>query len=379
MPKFKEKIRRFIQEQKNCKADWYLIGAIWLLVAIGLIMLASAGVAQGWNDKQDVYYYVKHQILVGLLPGALLFTVFWFFDYKRLQKYAGTMLFISIGLLVLVLIPGIGGGWGTANSWINVFGFSFQPAEAVKLTFLIYLSALWSQREEHHIKDVSAGLIPFLTVLGVIAFLMMMQPDTGTLVIIVAISLTVYFAAGANIMHLFWLGGLGIGGLWLAITLAPYRAARWTIFLHPELDPKGKGYHIAQATLAVGSGSWFGRGYGHSRQKFAYLPEASGDSIFAVMAEELGFILTSLVVALYAFVAIRGFKLAGRCQDQFGKLLTVGIITWFVAQAFVNICSMIGLMPMTGVPLPFISHGGSSLFATLAATGILANISKQNG
>ena len=367
-----------MREQKNSSADWYLIGAIWLLVIFGLIMLASAGVAQGWNDQQDVYYYVKHQILVGLLPGIALFLFFWFLDYRRLQKYAGSMLFISVALLVLVLIPGIGGGWGTANSWIRVFGFSFQPAEAVKLTFLIYLAALWSQREEQHIKDLSAGFVPFLMVLGLIGFLMMMQPDTGTLVIIVAISLAVYFAAGANILHLLFLGGLGVGSLALAIKLAPYRASRWMIFLHPELDPKGKGYHIAQATLAVGSGSWFGRGYGHSRQKFAYLPEASGDSIFAVIGEELGFVLTALMISIYMFVAIRGFKLAGRCQDQFGKLLVVGIITWFVIQAFVNICSMIGLMPMTGVPLTFISHGGSALFAVLAATGILANISKQH-
>ena len=378
MQKIKLSIKRFIDEQKDSRADWYLIGAIWLLIIFGLIMLASAGVAQGWNKHADVYYYIKHQLLVGFLPGTLAFIFFWFFDYKKLQKYAGTMLFLSIGLLVLVLIPGIGGGWGSADSWIHVFGFSFQPSEAVKLTFLIYLSSLWSQKEGHHIKDLSAGFMPFLAVLGVIAFLMMCQPDTGTLLVIVAISLSAYFAAGASILHLTWLGGLGVAGLWLAIKLAPYRAARWMIFLHPELDPKGKGYHIGQAVLAIGSGGWFGRGYGHSRQKFAYLPEASGDSIFAVTAEELGFFLTCAVIAAFTFVAIRGFKLAARCKDKFGRLLVVGIITWFVIQAFVNMCSMMGLMPMTGVTLPFVSYGGSSLLATMAAAGMLANISKQN-
>lgn len=378
MPKIKEKIRRFIEAQKNCQADWYLIGAIWLLIIIGLIMLASAGVVQSLNKYQDASYIVKHQIIMGFLPGLVLFVFFWFFDYKRLQKFAAPALFISIGLLVASFIPGIGYKVNGAQSWIMIFGYSFQPSEIVKLTFLVYLAALWSQREDHHIKDLSVGFLPFLAVLGIIAFLMMMQPDTGTLSVIVAIALVTYFAAGASLIHLLWLAGLGIGGLWLAITIAPYRAARWTIFMHPELDPQGKGYQITQALLAIGSGGLFGRGYSHSRQKFNYLPEASGDSIFPIISEELGFILSSVIVALYAFIAIRGIKLAGRCKDQFGRLLTVGIITWFVIQAFVNICSMIGLMPMTGVTLTFISAGGSSLMATMAAAGVLANISKQN-
>ena len=179
-------------------------------------------------------------------------------------------------------------------------------------------------------------------------------------------------------MHMAWLGILGAGALGLLIKFSPYRAARFTTFLHPELDPLGVGYHINQALLAVGSGGWFGRGYGHSLQKFNYLPEVTGDSIFAVMSEELGFIFTSVIVGVFVFLAIRCLKLAQRCEDSFGKLVVVGIISWFIFQAFFNIGAMLGILPLTGVTLPFISYGGTSIMACLAAAGILVNISKQN-
>jgi cell division protein FtsW len=197
------------------------------------------------------------------------------------------------------------------------------------------------------------------------------------MVIIVVMSLAVYFAAGGSLVHLTWLGLAGLGGLWALIKISPYRAQRLTTFLHPELDPQGIGYHINQALLAVGSGGWLGLGYGHSRQKFAYLPEATGDSIFAIIAEELGFFLTVALIALYAFIAVRGLKLAAACRDPFGRLLVVGIITWLTTQAVVNIGAILGVMPMTGIPLPFISYGGTAMMVSLAATGILANISKQ--
>ncbi len=375
---FKEKIRSFFREQKTAKADWYLIGAIWLLVVIGLIMISSAGVALGWQKYHDAYWHLKHQLLYGILPGAILFSFFWFFDYKKLEKWAAPMLYVSIGLLVLVLIPGVGAVYNGSHSWINVFGIaSLQPSEIVKLTFLIYLSAWLAQKEEHHFQDVSNGLAPFALILAIITVLLVVEPDTGTMIIIVGMSLAVYFAAGGRLLHLSWLGLLGIGGLWLIIKMAPYRMARLTTFLHPELDPRGIGYHINQALLAVGTGGWFGLGFGHSRQKFAYLPEPVGDSIFAVTAEELGFFLSTAIIALYALVAIRGFKLAAKCRDPFAKLLTVGILTWLMVQAFVNIGAIMGVMPLTGVTLPFISYGGTATMMSLAAAGILANISKQ--
>lgn len=377
-----ELIKNFIKDllnrQKEGEADWYLIGAIWFLVVFGLVMISSAGVALGWQKFNDSYWHLKHQIIFGLVPGIAMFYIFYKIDYRRWKHLAAPMLFISIGLLVLVFIPGIGAKWGTARSWINVLGISLQPSEIVKLTFLIYLAAWLSSKERHHLKDFQYGFIPFLIVLGLIAFLLIIEPDTGTMMIIILSSLMVYFAAGGSLSHMTGLGIAGMLGLWLLIKMSPYRAARLTTFLHPELDPKGIGYHINQALLAVGSGGLFGRGYGHSRQKFAYLPETAGDSIFAVIAEELGFIMTTILVLIFTFVAIRGFKMAQRCRDPFGKLLAVGIISWFCVQAFFNIGALIGILPLTGITLPFVSYGGTALFMCLAATGILGNISKQS-
>ncbi len=366
-------------KDKQNSPDWYLIGAIWFLVFFGLLMMASAGVALGWQRYQDAYWHLKHQLIMGVLPGVI---AFWFcskINYKLWEKLASPMLFVSIILLALVFIPGISAPWGTSHSWISVFGFSLQPSEIVKLTFLIYLAAWLASKEDHHIRDLSYGFIPFLIVLFIITTLLILEPDTGTMIVIVLMSLAIYFTAGGSLLHLSWLGMLGFLGLGIIIRYSPYRAARLTTFLHPELDPKGIGYHINQALLAVGSGGIFGRGYGRSRQKFAYLPEVVGDSIFAVIAEELGFILSVIIVIIFAFITYRGFKLATSCRDSFGRFLVVGIITWFSVQALINIGAILGIMPLTGIPLPFISYGGTSMFISLAATGILFNISKQTG
>jgi cell division protein FtsW len=373
---FRAFLRDIIRGQKE-HYDTYLIGSVALLIIFGLIMLSSAGAAVGWQKFGDTYWYAKHQIMFGVLPGLLLFFILSRIDYYRLRPLAGPLLIASIVLLTLVFIPGIGAEWGTSRSWINFFGFSLQPSEIVKLTFLLYLVGWLASKEEKHLKDFHNGFLPFLFVLGIVSLLIIMQPDTGTMLIIVAMSLVVFFVAGGSWLHLTWLSVAGAAGLWLLIKVSPYRAARLTTFLHPELDPQGIGYHINQALLAVGSGGWFGRGFGHSRQKFAYLPEVTGDSIFAIVGEELGFIISALVIALFMFFVWRGLKMAQHCRDPFGRLLIVGIITWFTIQAFFNIGAIIGILPLTGVPLPFISYGGTSMMMCLAATGILANISKQ--
>lgn len=373
----KDFLQRIILGRKNQQPDWYLVGLIMFLTIFGLIILSSASVAAGWEKFGDSYWYIKHQILFGFLPGIALFIFFSRFDYYRLKYLAAPFLIVSVILLVLVFIPGIGAGYGSARSWINVFGFSLQPAEIVKLTFMIYLAAWLSTRGERHLKDLHYGFLPFLFVLMIIIILMVLQPDFGTMAIIVFTSLIVYYIAGGSLIHLSWLTAAGISGLWLLIKISPYRAARLTTFLHPELDPQGIGYHINQALLAVGSGGFWGRGFGHSRQKFAYLPEVAGDSIFAVVAEELGFLISVAVVIIFILLLVRGLKMAKNCRDPFGRLLIVGIITWFVIQAFFNIGAIIGILPLTGIPLPFISYGGTSLMMVLAASGILVNISKQ--
>ncbi|MFA6422166.1 MAG: putative lipid II flippase FtsW [Candidatus Buchananbacteria bacterium] len=370
-------IKNLFIKKETDKPDWYFIGVIIFLTLLGLIMVSSAGVAQGWDKFHDPYYYVKHQFFTGVIPGLIICFILSKIDYRVWKKYAPMLLFFSIILLILVFIPGLGAPWGTAHSWIKVFGFSVQPSEIVKLTFLLYLAAWLSSKEDHHLKDLQYGFIPFLVILGVIAFLLVMEPDTGTMMIIVLMSLVVYFAAGGRKRHLSWLGILGAGILFLLLKISPYRTDRFTTFLHPELDPLGKGYHINQALLAVGSGGIIGKGYGHSLQKFAYLPEVTGDSIFAVISEELGFILTALVIILFLYLGLRCLKIAQKCEDNFGKLVAVGIMAWFMIQAFFNIGAMLGILPLTGVTLPFISYGGTSIMACLAAAGILINISKQ--
>jgi cell division protein FtsW len=231
------------------------------------------------------------------------------------------------------------------------------------------------KRGEHELKELSSGLLPFMTVLGLIMLLLILQPDTGTMGVIVAMALAVYFVAGAPMKYFLTFGFLGSFMLWLLLKLSPYRAARFMTFLHPELDPQGIGYHINQALLAVGSGGILGRGYGHSLQKFQYLPEVAGDSIFAVLAEELGFILTTAFLVLYASMLLRGIRIAEEAPDAFGRYLAAGIMAWLGVQAFVNIGAMVGILPITGVPLPLVSYGGTALAVSLTAIGVVINIS----
>jgi cell division protein FtsW len=357
--------------------DWHLLGAILVWILFGLLILASAGTAVGYELFGDSYYFVKHQLLIGVLPGVLGMYILSKVDYHYWKDWAGVMLFASILLLVSVFIPGLRAEYGTAHSWIIIAGYSFQPSELVKLTFLIYLSTWLVNRGAGKIKNLQEGLLPFLFILLLVIILMVLQPDTGSMSIIVLTSLVVFFIGGGAWKHLISLALVGIFLLFVLVNVSSYRADRFMTFLHPEIDPQGIGYHINQATLAIGSGGFMGRGYGHSRQKFQYLPEVAGDSIFAIMSEELGFVTAVLFLLLLLYVAYRGILVSYHAPDRFGQLLGVGIISWFMIQSFFNIGSMLGLMPMTGVPLPFVSSGGSAMLINLLALGILLNISKQ--
>jgi cell division protein FtsW len=338
----------------------------------------SASSPGGYAEFSDSYYFVKHQLIFGFLPGAGALIAFSKIPYAFWRTHAWNLLILSIVLLVLVFIPGLSAGIGSAHSWISIGGvFSLQPSEIVKLTLLFYLAARLAQRGRHSVRDVHAGFVPFVAVLGTIMLLMILQPDVGTMSIIAAMSLVVYFVAGAPVSHVVGLILAGAAGLAFLITAAPYRAARFTTFLHPELDPQGIGYHINQALLAIGSGGVFGLGYGHSRQKFQYLPEVAGDSIFAIVAEEMGLLVAILLIALFLLLLWRMLAIAKRAPDDFAKYIVIGVAAWLVVQAFVNIGSMVALLPITGVPLPFISYGGTSLAISLAAIGVVLNISKH--
>lgn len=362
---------------RRASVDGVLLGLVAGLTVFGLLMLVSATGPEGWERHQDTYWFFKHQLLFGLMPGVVLCVLTTLIPYTLWRRLAGWMLVASIGLLVLVFVPGVGADFGTAHSWISVFGYSFQPSEIVKLTFLLYLAAWLEARSSKDLERPSSGLLPFVAVLGVIMLLMILQPDVGTMAVVVAIAGVMYFVAGAPWSHLSLLLGVGVMLFALLITIAPYRASRFTTFLHPELDPQGVGYHINQAFLAIGSGGAFGLGYGHSRQKYEYLPEVMGDSIFAVIAEEMGFFLTAGVVVAFGALAWRLLGLSASAPDEFARLVVIGVATWIMFQAGMNIAAMLGLMPITGVPLPFVSYGGTSLTMLLAACGIVFNISRS--
>ena len=340
-------------------------------------MLTSASAAIGEQRFGDSYFFIKRQLLFGLVPGIVLFLIAAKFSLEKLRSLAMPIYIAMIISLILVFIPGIGINVNGAQSWIVLGGFSFQPSELAKVALIIFLSAYLGSKGRK-IESFSDGFLPTLVLAGIPLLLIMLQPDTGTVTILFAIVFAMLFAAGAKWQHIIGLAGAGLTGIAFLIAIAPYRVARFMTFLHPELDPLGVGYHINQAFLAIGSGGWFGYGFGQSRQKFQYLPEVHADSIFAVIAEEMGFFIAAAIIVVFILIALRGFMHAKKADSQFTRLLVTGIIVWFVVQSFMNIGAMVGVMPLTGVPLPFISHGGSALMIAMAAVGLLINASRTS-
>lgn len=355
--------------------DYVVTGVLLILLMIGLVMLSSAGSVLGFQQFGDSNYFLKKQLFslfLGLVALAVTFSI----DYHFWRKWAVPLMILTIGALVLVFMPGIGSTLLGGRRWIHIGPLFFQPSELAKLTFLFYLAA-WFEQREHAVGQWRSGVMPFLLTLGVMAGLLLLEPDLGTTVVLVMMSVTIFFSAGGSWRHLASLAGIGAALLLLFIKIEPYRAQRLTVFLNPALDPQGIGYHINQALLAIGSGGLFGLGLGHSRQKFNYLPEPAGDSIFAVTAEELGFFFALIFIALWVVLINRGLSIARRAPDQFGRLVAIGITFWLGFQAFLNIGALSGVLPLTGVPLPFMSYGGSALIVSLAAIGVLLNISRQ--
>ncbi|MDD4996440.1 MAG: putative peptidoglycan glycosyltransferase FtsW [Patescibacteria group bacterium] len=361
--------------EKQNQPDYILLINFVALIVLGLIILSSASYFMACQEQGDCYFYLKHQLLRGILPGLFFFFLFYFFDYKKLKKVALFCLPLTIILLVSVFIPGLGFAKGEARRWINL-GFLFQPAELAKLAFIIYLSA-WLTKHQANIKSFKEVFWPFLFFLVIISGLIISQPDLGTLIVFVVISVAMYFIAGISFYQLGILFFSFLVAITAMIKMAPYRLNRMITFLHPESDPWGIGYHVNQAIMAVSSGGWFGRGLGYSARKIYYLPEVVSDSIFAVLAEELGFILTAAVVVLYLFLTYRIFRLALLNKDMFARLLSAGLGFLFIFQAMVNMGAMLGILPLTGIPLPLIGYGGTNFVIFCAAFGILANISKQ--
>lgn len=354
-----------LKKQKK-SLDKRLLLLVTALVGIGLIAVADASAPQALNYFDDRLYFAKQQAVWALFGFAALLIVSKI-HYSVWEKIATPLFFISLIGLVLVLIPGLGVKSLGARRWLNIFNYSFQPSELVKLTLAIYFAKLAS-------KEMKA--LSYFIPLGIVVGLIMLEPDLGTTLVISAIGMAQIFISGINLFYFF--GATAVAGALgsLLILLSDYRRARLMTFFEQTTDPLGQSYHIRQVLLALGSGGLFGVGLGQSRQKYLFLPEAATDSIFAVIAEEVGFVGATLLIALFAWFIYRALKIASTAPDTFSKVLSAGLITWIGGQAFLNIGSMVALVPLTGIPLPFFSYGGSSLVMTMIAVGILLNISR---
>jgi cell division protein FtsW len=358
--------------------DYKLLAAILILLGFGLLFLYSASTPLAFSKFQNGSYYFTHQLLYGALIGLGAMYVCSKIDYHKWQKLAPFFVLVSIVLLVLVLIPGVGLEIKGAKRWLDLGPITFQPAELAKLALIFYIAS-WVDKRNEEISDFYYGLIPVLLVCGFIIGLIILEPDLGTTIAISSVIAAMLFLGGSRLKHLGWLFISAIAALLLLIKLEPYRLARITTFLNPKFDPTGIGYQINQAMLAVGSAGLFGQGYTNSRQKYNFLPEVMGDSIFAVIVEEIGFIGgTAVVLFLLYYFAFRGLKVAVGAPDTFGKMLASGIVAWIIFQAFINISAIIGLLPLTGIPLPLTSYGSTAMIVALAGLGILLNISRYS-
>mgnify|MGYP001180640805 CR=1 FL=1 len=357
--------------------DFWILFPTLMILAIGIVMVYSASAVLALHDFGDSFYYLKRQLffaILGLAGMAFMMRL----DYRQLKSVANAALIAGFVLLVLVLIPGIGVVRGGARSWLGIASFGIQPSEFMKLAMVLFAAKTLAENPSR-IVSLRRGLLPMLALLGAAFGLIMLQPDLGTGAVLVGATMMVLFAAGARIRHLAGLGVLGLAGLAALIAAAPYRLRRITAFLDPWSDPLGAGYQAIQSLYAIGPGGLVGLGLGMSRQKYNYLPEPQTDFIFSIIAEELGFIGASAVVLLFFLLVWRGMRTAIAAPDLFGSLLAVGIVGMIAVQVVINIGVVTGLLPVTGITLPLVSAGGSSLTLILASIGILLNISRHAG
>lgn len=352
------------------KIDFTLLITVVILTFFGLFMIYDVSSFVAFKDFGNKYHYVSSQFLWAVLGfGALTF--FSLFNYHKLYALALPILSVALVLLILVFIPGIGVGILGAHRWIDTKLFILQPAEFIKLALAIYLAAWFSNKEK-------GRLSAFLLLIGLVLGLVMAEPDMGTAVVILAEALAIYFLSGANIFYFSLIVPLvGLLGF-LFIKISPYRLKRLEAFLNINTSLESSSYHVKQILIALGSGGLTGIGLGNSLQKYAYLPEGTTDSIFAIIAEELGFVGATVLIILFIYIIYRCFYIAINAKDNFGKLLAGGIATFMASQAIINLAAQTALVPLTGIPLPFISYGGSALIVDLAAVGILLNISKNS-
>ncbi len=344
-----------------------------MLVIVGLLAVYTSSFAVAYNDYGDANYFVIRQaIFAGL--GMIALVVFMQLDYNKLRFLSVPMLAISLASLILVLTP-LGVERNGAQRWIEFGPASVQPSEFAKLSVIVYVSA-WLASRGDDVKQFSLGFVPFVLFLSVIGGLIIAEPDMGTTIIIVLTAITLFFVAGAPITHIALLLGAGFTTAYFVIQTREYQLDRLTSYFSPESDPEGVGFQIIQLLVALGSGGPVGIGWAESRQKHLYVPGSHTDGVFAILGEEIGFVGLMIVMSVFAFFILRALQVTLRSRDSFGTLLSIGIISWIAFQTLINILGITRTIPLTGVPLPFLSYGGSALIALMAGVGILLSISR---
>jgi cell division protein FtsW len=360
--------------RKRPPTYYALLSTILVLNLVGLVMVLSSSSVEGLANYGSSWLFFKRQVawtLVGLVVLAVSSRV----DYRQLRRYAGLLLVVGGGLLVLV--PGLGIAVNGSTRWLGAGSLRFQPSELAKLALLVFCADVLSRRAGG-LSDWRQVLRPVALVFGFFGGLVMLQPDMGTTIVMAMLTGTILFVGGLRLRHLLLVGAAGLAAGSLLALAAPYRRARLLSFLDPFGDPRAGGYQVAQSLIALGSGGWTGVGLGAGRAKWLFLPNAHTDFIFAVIGEELGLLGCTLVLFLFGALAVLGVRVALRAPDRFGTLVAAGITGWIVGQALVNIGAVTGLLPVTGVPLPFVSFGGSALVFTMAAAGVLLNVARQS-
>lgn len=340
-----------------------------ILSLIGLIFIFEASAVNSARQFKDSLHYLKLQ-MVWIFLGLIIMTIFSFIDYHKLYFFSFVSLIFTIILLMVVLIPGVGFKAGGARRWIDFGFFNLQPTELAKFSIIIYLSSWFTNKEKKR-------FLPFITLIGFLVFLIILQPNMGTAIIVFLLSLTIYYFSGANLMDFVVILGGALVSFYFLIKTSPYRFNRLLAFFNPAIDPLGISYHINQIFISLSSGGLFGRGFGASRQKYLFLPEAHTDSIFAIIGEEYGFIGSLVLISVYFVLIYKIYHLIRLAPDRLSKLITIGIFAFFNLQFIINLTGIVGLLPITGVPLPFLSYGGSNLLISYALIGIMMNIERK--
>lgn len=357
--------------------DFWMFITVLILLSLGTIMIFSSSAPAAYNYMHgDTYYFLRKQLISAPL-GIIAMFVMMNYDYRKLGKWSPVFLVISLVLLSLVWIPGIGRMENGARRWFSIAGQSFQPSEIAKLSVILFFAHSLSKRKDQ-LQNFFKGLVPYLVLIGVFAGLLMLEPHTSCTIIIGMVACIILFCAGARIKHFLLLSTPVAALLGAVIYFSDYRRARVLSFLDPFKDPSGDGYQAIQSLYAIGSGGLFGRGLGRSLQKFLYIPEPYNDFILSVLAEELGFIGVITVMLLFLIFIWRGVKISMNAPDVFGSLAAIGITSLVAVQVIVNVAVVTSSMPVTGMPLPFFSFGGTSLVFLMCGVGILLNISRYS-